>query len=356
MSVQDIYNDSNLPALGVAVIKDGEVAWAEGFGFADLDSETEATADTSFMLASISKAVMATVFMTAWEADLLSLDDPVNDHLPFLFDNPHLSDEIVTVRHVVTHTTGAKDRWSVWGDLGDEDALYVYGDSPISLATMMEGYFAEGGEWYSDKNYTDHAPGSRYAYCNLTASLGAYLVEVSAQQSFEDYSRQNLFDPLELDHTAWRLSDLDENTVAMPYNAKKKKGNYEAYGHYGYPDYPDGALRSSPADLAKILATVGNGGIYQDTRVLSQEAVDEMLTVQLPDTESTQAVFWYWFDLDGRTVYGHDGSDYGVATQMAYDPDTGIGVVTLTNTDWGKGVSGALADVQTLLFEYAEAL
>ena len=81
-----------------------------------------------------------------------------------------------------------------------------------------------------------------------------------------------------------------------------------------------------------------------------------MFTVQLPSVESTQGIFWYWSQYYGRSLIGHNGSDYGTATELFLDTDTGIGVVVLINTGWSAHSTTAITNIEKRLFEVGDSL
>lgn len=344
---------TDMPAVGASLVVDGAVVWADGYGWADIDNEIPATGDTAFMLASISKTFVATALMQQVEAGTFELDTPIDGLLDFPLDNPRLKDEVVTVRHLASHTASLCDGW-VWGVPGDPDGLYSVGDSDISLQAFLEGYLVEGGEWYADSNYCSWEVGTRYSYSNIGADLAGYLLESSGPLALDDHSDTYIFDALGMENTGWHLADHDVSNVAVPYDFWG--GKQLTYDHFGYPDYPSGQLRSSPYDLGRFLAAYANGGTLDGARILEAATVEEILSPQAPDVEPTQGVFWYWSKADDRDVVGHSGGDYGVSTYMFLDPETGVGVVVLLNTYGNADVWTAQADIQRALFAKGEAI
>ena len=288
----------NIPGMAVAVTKPGEILWTGAFGWANLENNRAVTVDTPFMLASVSKTVTAAAVMKAEEQGRLSLGDEVNVRLPFKVDNPKLDDERIEVRHLVSHTSGIKDNWG--------QMPYADGDSPHALGAYLEGYLVAGGTWYdADKNFYAYAPGTGVNYGNIATALAGYLVEVHTDAPFDAFCEDTLFDVLDMDQTGWHLQDFDPATVAMPYGLRQ--GEFEALGHYGYPDYPDGQLRSSVSDMATFLAAVSHDGSFQNKRVLAPETVTRMFQPPVPEMSTSQFVFWYEDRWAGRDVVGHNG-------------------------------------------------
>jgi CubicO group peptidase (beta-lactamase class C family) len=319
-----------LPGVSAAVVRGEEVVWARGYGYADLRRGEAVRPSTLFMLASISKTVIATAVMQAVERSLFHLDDDVNDIVPFTVRTPAHPKRAITVRQLLTHTSGIRDRWSVWDD------LYAEGDSTIPLGTFLEGYLVPGGEDYRLTNFYDTKPGSRYRYSNVGSALAAFLVEVASGDGFDAWCETDIFEPLGMDRAGWHLTDVPAADVAMPYRWSADRSRYVAYGQYGYPDYPDGALRTTAPQIARHLGMVMNGGVWNGSRVLERDSVREMLRSQMPDTTYGQGLIWYRTRSGGRTLIGHTGGDYGVATVAFYDRDADLGVVVLSNGNWRR--------------------
>ncbi len=346
-AIADAMEAGNMPGLAAAIIAGGELAWVGAYGLADIENDRAVTHDTPFMLASVSKAVTAVAVMQAVEDGVVDLDQSVNELLSFTVDNPHIEGETITGRHLGTHSSGIIDNWSVL------EQGYVEGDSPVALGDFLEGYLVDGGEYYTNRSYAASEPGVRYEYSNVGASLFGYLVEAASGTAFDDHCDARIFEVLGMEHSGWHLADHDVDSLAVPY--EMRGGEPRAVAHYGYPDYPDGQLRSSVVDLAVFTAAVMNGGALGDARILSEALNAEMLTEQ-EFGGSGQGIIWYQWELSGRDVWGHNGGDTGVATEIAFDPTTGVGVLVLVNTDWTGAVTAGITSVQEALFEAGEGM
>lgn len=336
----------NLPGVSAAIVRGDEVVWTRGYGQANLWRDEPVRPSTLFMLASISKTVIATAVMQGVERALFGLDDDVNDILPFPVRTPEHPRRVITVRQLLTLTSSIRDRWPVWDD------LYVKGDSTIPLGIFLEGYLVPGGEDYRRANFYSTKPGSRYRYSNVGAALAAFLVEAASGSGFDAWCETNIFQPLGMDRAGWHLADVPVADVAMPYRWSADRNRYLAYGQYGYPDYPDGALRTTAPQIARHLGMMMNGGVWNGTRVLERDTVREMLRSQIPDTTYGQGLLWYRTRSRGRALIGHNGGDSGVATVAFYDPYDEVGVVVLANGNWRKvGARWPLQQIMHLLFD-----
>jgi hypothetical protein len=177
--------------------------------------------------------------------------------------------------------------------------------------------------------------------------LVGYLVEVISGVPFDDYCEINIFDPLDMDETAWFLADLNVSNIAVPY--WWNGNNYVSYNQYGVSFYPAAQLRTSTTQLSHFLLMMMNNGEYNSTQILEESTVNLMLTPQLPWHPSV-GIIWQNGDLYGRNLWGHDGSFYGVRTHMYFEPATNIGVNILTN-----GQYNGLSRILSALFNFSEA-
>ena len=325
------------PGIAVAVVRGEEVAWSYGAGWANREHGVRADADTVFMLASVAKTVTCAGVMSLVEDGALDLDADVNDYLPFEVHIPARPRRAVTMRTLLTHTSAIRDRGSVWGRPNSNPTLYFHGDSPIALGDFLASYLVPGGgEYREDANFYERRPGRSYAYSNIAVALAGYVAEVVAGQDFDDLCRDRILTPLGMDQSGFRLADISTSNIAMPYKLDRDSGAFVPYFQYGYPDYPDGALRTSAAHLARWLAAFMNHGVFDGVRVLDHTTVREIRRNQLRDLVSWhQGLIWYGSSPNGYFRMGHTGGDFGVSTRMFFRPDRQVGVVSLTNSYLG---------------------
>ena len=347
--IRALMREARVPGLAACIVKDGAIAWEHGYGHANIARDRPATPETLFMLASISKTVMAVAVMQAVEDGLLNLDADVNDVVPFSVRNPRHADTPITLRMLLTHTSSIRDDWPTI------IPFYSHGDSPIALGNYLRRYLVPGGDLYAPhKSYAGWTPGARYDYCNLAAALAGFMVEAASGTAFDAWCDERIFTPLAMQRTGWHLEGLDRSQIAMPYHFRD--GAFVAYGQYGYPDYPDGELRTSARQLAHHLVAFMQFGEYAGTRILQEATVREMRRVQNADVGHGQGLIWYRSALRGMSLLGHNGGDSGVATQMYFRPKDNVGVIALSNGNWfHDGRVWPLQRIVVRLFEEADA-
>jgi CubicO group peptidase (beta-lactamase class C family) len=341
---------AHVPGLAAAVVHDGRVVWTGAYGLRDVDAGLEVATSTPFMLASTAKLVTATAMMHLWEDGGFALDEAIDPHLPFTVRNPSHQETPLTFRQLLMHLSSIRDNWNVL------DALYVAGDSTIPLGSFLEDYLVPGGAYYhATRNYSSSAPGVRWEYSNVGFALVGYLVETISGIPFDEYCEQRIFGPLGMSQSGWHLADFPmPSAVARPHQYLDGLGTHFVWPHYGYPDYPDGQLRTSAADLASFMLLHANGGVSGGQRILQTETVEMIQTVSMPDVAPGQGLSFYWTSANGRPVVGHNGGDVGVNTDLFIDTELGSAVLVLANL--GVSAADAMWEIVERLFSDALTL
>jgi CubicO group peptidase (beta-lactamase class C family) len=262
-------------------VADGEIAGAVTFvyvigdtfvgehltsvGKANRETGVPMDDDTLFGIMSMTKPITATALMILVEEGKLSLDDPVEKHIPAFADAKTEDGEPVrglTVRHVLTHTSG------LTGDQGCEESLEA------TAAALAQRPF-------------EFQPGEKWAYGPSINVVGR-IVEVVAGEPYEQFLAERIFKPLGMNETTFHLSDAQGGRVAELYErteAGELKGA-ERWGDAGSADAvpnPSGGLFSTAGDLARFYQLILRGGELDDVRILSADAIREMTIVQTGD-------------------------------------------------------------------------
>ena len=187
-AIQNEMNARNFPGAATIIVKNGEIVWVESYGYADVANAVQVEDTTVFLLASVSKLFTGTAAMQLHEAGTINLDADINQYLPWSVEIPNFTNDSITVRQLMTHTSSIKDNWGTMG------SYYGYPDPTISLANCMGSYFPTNGADYSASgNFLTSAPGSSSQYSNMASALNGYVVEVSSGIPFDDYCDINLF-------------------------------------------------------------------------------------------------------------------------------------------------------------------
>jgi len=334
-------NQNHIPGLAACIVRQGEVLWSGNYGMANFDANIPVSSTTIFMLASVAKTVTATALMQVYENNRFQLDDSINAFLPFAVRNPRYPETPITFRMLLTHTSAIQDNFDVMP--------YVDGDPTIPLGEYLEDYLTPGGKYYDpNRNFYAFRPGTNWAYSNIGIALAGYLVEAITGIPFDTFCNDSIFAPLGMSNTAWFLRDLDTTLIARPYYFDGV--NYVDYGLYGYADYPDGQLRTTVTSLAKFLQANIQYGALCDERILDSSTVRMIRSAQIPLIDPTQGLVWYTTISNGKTIWGHNGGDLGVTTEMFLSESDSTGVIVLTNGE------GGIVQIRDMLFQVADTL
>lgn len=325
-----LMKHAHKPSISACIIINDNVVWSRGYGLYDIENNKQATPDTLYLLASISKTVTATALMQLYEQGFFDLDDDVNDYLPFNLRNPNCPNIPITFRMLLSH------RSSLASDNSDRLCIsYIPGDPDIPSYPhpWLEEYLTPGGIAYHSSVWTNNPPGEEFIYANIGFSIIGYLVEIISGKDFNEYCKDHIFTPLGMFNTSFRLKDLDVSKIAIPYFYSK--GNYVPNPHYGMLFiYPGASLRTSVNELSRFLIAHINGGIYNGIRILNESTIDLMHTAHYPLDDRGYGYGLGWcikIIKSGKKQIGHSGGWPGVHTQMTSQLDDNIGIIIFTN-------------------------
>jgi len=347
----------HIPGLSACLVhKQGHILWSQNFGYANLATNEKMSFDHVQNIASISKTFTTVAAMQQIEAGLLDLDADVNDYLPFDFRHPGYPDQAITARMLMRHASGLRDG-SVYA------RHYACGDPRMSLGVWINEYLDQSGVFYNaDENFAPWAPGEKYEYCNVSFGLLGHLVEITSGLSLPDYCERNIFTPLGMSRTRWMIADIDPDMTTTPYTWVEENtargpswggvplgviksggptlqntlpNGYNANCIYNHPNYPDGFLRTSVAQMATWAQLWLGDGEIDGVRLLNPGTTQNMFTGDgFAAPGERQGLTWYsGHEIDGEPLWGHDGSDPGVSTSLLMARDTGLAAVVFTNTN-----------------------
>ncbi len=313
-----------IPAVSVLIFEESTVLYENYFGKSDLEQNTPLTSEDIFLLASVSKVVTATALLQLFEEGKFALDDRINDYLPYPVSIPNENTPI-TFRMLLTHTSGIADGSAL-------DGQYYYNqDSPVALDDFLQNYLVPGGRYYNaSENFHNFKPGTQHEYSNVGSALIGALVEHISGKDFNTYCKENIFEPLGMTHTFWRLEEAVQANASMvrPYNYENNR--WEPIPHYTFTDYPNGGLRSSARDIHQFLAAYVQNGSSQNYQLLEPATIRAMVTPQILSIDAQVGLHVFLMDA-ANELWGHDGGEEGVATIMAFNTTTKVGAIIFTN-------------------------
>ncbi len=349
--------ETGIVGIGASIIIDKKVVWTNGYGYADKENKIPFTSATIMNIASIAKTFTGVCIMKAVEEEKVSLDEDINNYLPFKVINPNYPNDKITLRHLATHTSGLTDRNPFYGD-----STYYYGSrKPEPLGKFLKDYFVQGGNHYSKDNFLNAKPGTNRVYSNIGAGLAGYIIEVRTGKTLNEYAKKHIFKPLKMQNSGWALNEIDITKHSKLY--EKKENSIEQIQLYEMTTYPDGGIRTSVDELSKFFISLLNEGKYKKTRILKTETVKEMLRFQHTETNKPENVNIkklnqgiFWATKLGATRVGHNGSDQGVRTFMLSDLSKEFAVIVFFNTKLDEKDEGIYFDIYEELYKYAKDL
>ncbi len=346
--LDSISRQNGLRGFGVSVFSTDSLYFQEGYGYADIKAKKPYKTNTVQNIGSISKTFIGVSLMKAVELGKFTMDTPVNDILPFKVAHPKFPRSVITIKHLATHTSGIidfekgydqsyvlEDPNSITPEIyGKEMSKYlkqIKSNKAMPLATYLEGYLIPKGSLFHKKNFLKSAPGEKYEYSNVASALAAYCIEVATGQSFPEFTRQYIFNPVGMQDTGWSYDAIDPEKQAQVY-----ANNGQPLPAYSLNTYPDGGLRTSIESLTKYMRAIMLS--YQgDNTLLRNDLSKEMIQAnvnptQYGDAEETDSYGYFW-EYNRDTVIGHNGGDPGILTLMYYYKDIEMGAVFFTNTN-----------------------
>ncbi|MEQ9394547.1 serine hydrolase domain-containing protein [Haliea sp.] len=318
----------------VAVVKDGEILLARGYGHADLEEGVAVdAARTLFRPGSVSKLITWTAVMQLVEQGRLDLDADVNRYLTTL-QLPDTFPEPVTLRHLMTHSAGFEDNWAGFLIRRDETELQPLAQA---LADYMPARVRAPASNFAD--------GSGVAYSNWGTALAGLIVAEVSGQSFDDYVEQHIFAPLDMAHSSFREPLPESLRAQLALGHRDGGGGMEVQPEEFLGNVaPAGSLSSTAVDMAKFMIAHLQGGVYRGQRVLQPETVALMHTRALsPDPHLNGiALGFYETWINGRRTIGHGGSTLDFKSELMLLPEAGVGLFVTFNSPPGGRANAAL--------------
>ena len=326
------------PGLSLAVVEGGRVALAKGYGVRRFGAPALVDAHTGFPIGSETKAFTATALAILVDRGKLSWDDKVVDRLPgFAMYDPYVTAHM-TVRDLLTHRSGL--------GLGEGDLLVIPG-TRRSRADIVHAL-----------RYLKPSTGfrERFAYDNILYIVAGALVESVSGQSWEEFVRQNIFEPAGMADAHANYSPDAPDTVALHARtggAIRGDGNeavLPAPEGFFHGVGPAGGISVSAADLARWMQVqLAHGALPNGGRLYSEAQAAELwrpvvvvpadefklpapLAAMQPDLQ-TYALGWFVESYRGHIVVEHSGAVFGALSMLYLIPETGVGIAVTINSE-----------------------
>ena len=311
---------SRIPSISVAVARNGEILWEEGFGWADRTNRIPATEHTMYYTASVTKSFTATALMILYQRKKVDLDRPVNDYLKEAkLSSPAWNPAEATVRRVVNHTAGLTT-FNGAGSLSHEDMIRRYG-------VLF---------W---------PPGEHFDYSNLGPIIIEEVIAEVSGQSYTEFMRSEVFRPLGMTRVSVGFESAMEKYTARSYNPVT-----------GLVPPPRGGIYCSAHDLLRFGMFHLKTHALDQKPILSDRSIDAMQNETVEADRGNRYGLAWWIEEDRfgyRSVLAQGGTDAAQAW-LRLIPSEGIAVALLCNS--GSSSVKVVVDeiLSTLLPVYAE--
>ena len=321
----EAFKKANIPGASIAIIENGQVTLAKGYGLADVAKKVPVTPDTVFRAGSISKGFVGVSAMMLVEEGKLDLSARLADVAPEIkFTNRWEATDPVRVMHLMEHTTGFDDiRFS----------QYLLDGKNMPLRRAIELYGPYESRW---------RPGMYPSYSNAPPVMAGYIVEKLSGMSWADFTRTRIFEPLGMTSAHWdpapeimeRLSKSydSDGVTEQPYN--------------DIPGKPAGSLNVTPSDLARYAIMLASRGTADGKQLLKPESVDRLERPESTLASRLGLKLGYGF---GNVAYvrergvfhGHDGGIDGFLSTFMYEPVHRVGFVIMINAPQVEGLEAS---------------
>jgi CubicO group peptidase (beta-lactamase class C family) len=297
------------PGATVIVVKGGKTLLRKGYGMADLELGVAAEPDMVFRLGSVTKQFTATSILMLVEQGKLSLSDDITKFLP---DYPTRG-RTITIEHLLTHTSGIKSYTSI-------PAWFALWRKDMTVTELIDLFKNEP---------MDFAPGEQWLYNNSGYILLGAIIEKVSGQTYEQFVRKNIFEPLGMKHSFYGSATRVIPRRVPGYTMSRDGIENAQYISMTQP-YAAGSLLSNVDDLA-----LWDAALYTD-RVVKQASLQKAFTpyVLKDGTPTGYGYGWGKTSYEGHTIIEHGGGIHGFSTMVIHMPDDHVFIALLTNRDY----------------------
>ncbi|MDF2532759.1 MAG: hypothetical protein K0Q65_2340 [Clostridia bacterium] len=311
-------HEGTTAAVSVAVFKAKDVLMEKAYGYTDIENSVVNDKDTVFEWGSITKLLTWTSVMQLVEKGKIDLNADIRTYLPEGFLKKLKYDTSITMLNLMNHNAGWQETVT---DLFIEDMkdLKELGDT-LRLIEPEQVF----------------EPGKIVSYSNWGSALAGYIVERVSGQYFDDYVHEHIFRPLGMEHTALNATLSDNEWVVEKRKEQKcytTENKSLGTSLYYLSLYPAGMATGTISDFIKFGQSFLTYGGEKSPLFEKKETLNKMLSPSLyfADGQTARNCHGFWTDELGVPVLWHNGGTIGSSSWFAFDPESGIGMITLTN-------------------------
>jgi len=310
----------HIPGVSVAVIENGEIAWAKGYGVLEAGRSDPVTTKTRFQAASISKPVTAISAMQLVERGKVSLDEDVNGKLQSwkVPENAYMQEQKVTLRRLLSHSAGL----TVHGFEG-----YAAGNAIPTIWQVLDGLPPAN----SEPVRVDVIPGSMTRYSGGGTTVAQLLISELYQRPFRDVMREEVLERAEMTNSGYD-QPLPVEWVGSAAVGHRAEGTVLPGKWHTYPELAAAGLWTTPEDLSRFAIALRDARRGKKRQFLRQATARQVLTRQSDE-------FGIGVALQGEgdtLLFRHGGANEGFRCDFFMIAESGMGAAVMTNSDVGN--------------------
>ncbi|MCP1123599.1 serine hydrolase [Bacillus sp. 3103sda1] len=321
-TIKNMMKDLNVPGAAVAIVKNGEVVFSEGYGFRDTKNKKAVTSKTLFAIGSSTKAFGTLSLSLLAQQQKFNWDTPVQTYIPTFSLHDPLASAQITARDLASHRTGVSRHDTLWY---------------ISSLTRQE---------IAEKicHLELDAPfRSAFLYNNLMYAMISYIAENITNQTWEQYVTEHILDPLQMERTNFSVTTSQKSDDhALPYI--EKDGNITEVPFCKIDTIgAAGCMNSNIEDMAKWVLLHLNKGKVGEHELIMPDMLQQMYTpyIPIPDEPmfampecplNSYGLGWFISAYRGHKEIHHGGNIDGFSALVSFMPEHNIGLVVLTNS------------------------
>ncbi len=333
--------ENHIAGAAVSVVKDGKLFFAKGYGYADLSEGVPVDPEkTIFRIGSVGKTFTWTAVMQLVEQGKLDLDTDINTYLDFRI--PDTYPQPITLKHLMTHTSGFEDR--------------LFGSGVWDAKDLVSAR-----EWLISHMSARVGPPGYAGYANYNAVLAGYIVARVSGQPYDQYIQDHILNPLGMAHSTARATMPPELRPFASVGYTYADGDFQVFPEYiAQPaGLPSGYHRASVTDMARFMIVHLQGGRYSDdniaeARILKESTARQMhSTLYTPDPRLLGTAYGF-FDMsdNGQRTLGHTGYGPPMRSLLLLLPDQNLGVFVVYNSKASGELTAQHTGFQRAFFDH----
>lgn len=325
----------DIPGLAAGAGTNEKLLYNRSFGYKSIKTKEALQENAVFHMASLTKLFVGTSIMQLYEKGLLDIDETAGHYLPY-FKLKDKRYSRITVRHILSHTSGIPDIEDYEWDKPqfDDEALERYVKSLENLALLWD-------------------PGTKFMYSNIAYEILGDIIAKASGETFESYVEKNIFEPLKMHDSSLMTFKRDRAALADPHvkNDEKKVIVSDIFP-YNRIHAPSSTLTSTVKDIFRWAAVHLNRGEFDGIRILNENTHNLFLQKQA-DINAKEQICLSWFARErrGLRLYGHEGSDVGFRSSFCIIPELNWYISVHANLD-GAPTKKILHGILDMLLGY----